>query len=210
MLLLPQSARAAEEMSFRIVSVGDPASCHAKCPQVIAAEGEITDRTPETFSAFVRQNLGGSNLRAVVFIHSPGGKVTASMRFGRVLRSIGAAVVVARARPGGGMTHFTGGRCFSACVYALMGGKRRVIPPQSEVGIHRMFTYESGNDPAGRTGERRREYDNGSMASMLEHYSSAMGISRSLVAEAEHVPSETLHIVSRAEMAHWRLGSPKF
>ena len=30
------------------------------------------------------------------------------------------------------------GRCYSACVYALMGAATRVAPPQSRVGIHRM------------------------------------------------------------------------
>ncbi|MFM9152903.1 MAG: hypothetical protein ACKOPC_04745, partial [Methylocystis sp.] len=38
------------------------------------------------------------------------------------------------------------GRCYSACVYALMGGSRRVIPPESRVGVHRMFNYSTNFD----------------------------------------------------------------
>ena len=40
----------------------------------------------------------------------------------------------------------TGGGCYSACVYALMGAEKRVIPHGSKVGIHRMFTYEWERD----------------------------------------------------------------
>jgi hypothetical protein len=37
-----------------------------------------------------------------------------------------------------------------------------------------------------------------------------MGISPALVQEAEHIPSDTLHIVTPAEMARWHLGSQRF
>jgi hypothetical protein len=207
-----QPAFAAEEMTFRLVPVGDVTKCRRTCPQVIAAEGEITERTPDQFLQFVNRNLQSANLHAVVFIHSPGGKVIASMEFGKVLRRIGAAAVVARIFSGGadGTTHFAGARCFSACVYALMGGKKRVIPPESEVGIHRMFTYETGVDPAGSTGDRRRRYDDGGMASALLRYSGMMGISPGLISEAEHISPDTIHILTRSEITRWHLGVAKF
>jgi hypothetical protein len=211
-LLICGATAAAEEMSFRVVSVGDPRGCRGGCPQVIAAEGEITQRTPQAFLNFVQANLGRRNLHAIVFIHSPGGRVMAAMELGRVLRKLGAAAVVARAQSTSidGLTYFTGARCFSACVYALMGGKKRVIPPQSEVGIHRMFTYEMERDPSGPFMERRRVYDDGGMATALSRYSGMMGISSALVREAEHVSSDTLHIVTPTEMARWHLGSRRF
>ena len=37
----------------------------------------------------------------------------------------------------------------SACVYAFFGGVKRVVPPVSKLGIHRMAIYEHGRDPAG-------------------------------------------------------------
>ncbi|WP_424361256.1 hypothetical protein [Methylocystis parvus] len=65
------------------------------------------------------------------------------MELGQAMRRLGMAVVVARpaAEQGSQNMALVSGRCYSACVYALMGGKKRVIPPQSRVGIHRMFNY---------------------------------------------------------------------
>ncbi|GAC1334486.1 MAG: hypothetical protein NVSMB26_17300 [Beijerinckiaceae bacterium] len=196
-------------MSFRLVPLEDPGRCGAQCAQVIAADGEITDATPDQFLSFVRSNVQG-NVRSVVFINSPGGKVVASMELGRVFRQLGTATVVARVRAGQGDTaHFASAHCFSACVYALMGGRKRVIPPQSQVGIHRMFSYESGMDPAGGTATLRRRYDNGDMRTMLSRYSSTMGISSGLIDFAEHTSSDSIHVLSKGEIARWRLGTPK-
>jgi len=210
-LCTTRPAAAAEEMSFHLVSVGNLTKCGTKCPEVIAAEGEITESTPAKFLSFVQHNLQSANLHAIVFIHSPGGKVRASMELGRIWRRLGAAAVVARVFPSNdGTTHFSGARCFSACVYALMGGKKRVVPPESEVGIHRMFTYESGIDPAGATsGERRMRFDDGGMTAALERYSGTMGVSPALVAEAEHISPDRVHILSRGEIARWRLAASK-
>ena len=201
----------ADEMTFQLIPVGNSVKCRASCPQVISAEGEITDRTPSEFLGFLRRNSGSTNLHAVLFIHSPGGKVFASMEFGKILRRIGAAAVVARVVPGteDGLTHFLSARCFSACVYALMGGRKRVIPLQSQVGIHRMFSYESSFDPSGPNGERLRRFDDGGVASLLSRYSGMMGVSPDLIAKAEHISPDSVHIVTRSEIARWRLGSPK-
>src|SRR4051812_5993268 len=94
MVAAPLSARAAE-MSFRLVDFGNPAKCHQSCPQVIAAEGEITSRTPQAFLDFVGANVGSGRLHSIVLLHSQGGRVVASMELGRAFRTIGAAVIVA-------------------------------------------------------------------------------------------------------------------
>ena len=205
-----ETARA-EDMRFRSVTVGDSAICGAACPEVIAAEGEITNRTPAAFLEFVRTHAPHKNLHAIVFLHSPGGKVLASMELGRMLRRAGAAAVVARAIPddtGDGRTHFTGARCFSACVYALMGGKKRVIPPESLVGIHRMYAHQGGFDPEREAEDLPRRYDNRGVVSALSRYSGMMGVSPDLIAKAEHISHDRVHIVTPAEIARWRLGKP--
>jgi hypothetical protein len=205
---LMASARA-DEMSFRMVTLGG--HCGGRCPQVIAAQGEIVEDTPDSFLSFVQQNARGGDLHSIILLDSPGGKVGASMEFGHVLRRLGTAVIVARPAAD---TEATGdllaGRCYSACVYALMGGRKRVIPPLSSVGVHRMFNYVTSPDPAGGEPQRRRNYDDGKMRARLLRYSNKMGISNDLINFAERTSSDRLRVLSRAEIARWRLGSGKF
>lgn len=206
--LLALGGPAAADMRFSLTTIGG--SCGSKCPQAIVADGEITDSTPDEFIAFVRANSRARDVRSVVLLNSPGGKVVASMELGRVFRKVGAATVVARAvSDGDGRSHLTAGRCFSACVYALMGGRKRVVPAQSLVGIHRMFALEAGADPAGGGGARRR-FDNGDMRGVLSRYSEAMGVSRDLINMAERTPTESIHVLSPSEVQRWRLGSSRF
>ncbi|MCI4678457.1 hypothetical protein K9U39_04325 [Rhodoblastus acidophilus] len=179
-------------MDFHLQSVSDGA-CRAHCPRVIVAQGQIANSTPDDFLAFLRENIRNRDLRTVVLLNSQGGYVMASMELGRMFRRIGAATVVAH-------------KCLSACVYAFMGGIKRVAPRGTYLGIHRMFA----NTSDGIFDETRRVYDDGSMAGMLMRYSARMGVSRDLVRYAEHVSSQTIHFVTSAEMARWRLASRKF
>jgi hypothetical protein len=70
------SARAAD-MTFSLVPMGNPTKCRASCVDVIAADGEIVLSTPDTFLAFVKSHLSDPNLRSVVLMNSPGGRVVA-------------------------------------------------------------------------------------------------------------------------------------
>ncbi|MGP8232496.1 MAG: hypothetical protein ACLQL2_07500 [Methylovirgula sp.] len=207
---VPRAAHA-DPMTFQLVSVDDSTRCGRYCPAVIAAEGEITDQTPEQFLEFVQENVNRASLHAVVFLDSPGGKVEASMELGREFRRLGTAAIVARVDPNsrGGMSSFVGARCLSACVYALIGAKKRVIPPESLVGIHRMFAYVDSVDARGDA-ERYRLYDNGSMRAALSHYTGMMGVSPALITRAEHISSDQIHILTRREIARYRLGSSRF
>ena len=191
----------AAEMSFRVIQVGDPGRCGDRCPQAIVAQGEITSETPEAFKAFLQSNMT-SNLRSVVFIDSPGGKVVSSMQLGQTFRKLGFAAIVARPIEGSGIA---AGNCFSACVYALMGARKRVIPRESRVGIHRMFSYESAADPAGGT-QRNTRHDNGGMREIVARYSTMMGVSRGLIDAAEQTSSDGIQVLSQADIARWRLG----
>jgi hypothetical protein len=204
-LALP--ARAAEPMSFRLLPLEDASRCGNQCAQAIVADGEITNSTPQEFLSFVSQNLQG-NVRAVVFLNSPGGRVVASMQLGRLFRNLGVAAIVARAGQTYNGTVLAGGHCFSACVYALMGGRKRVIPPQSKVGVHRMFQYEASVDPSGGA-TIYRQYDNGRMRSMLARYSRQMGVNSTVIEDAERTSSDSIHVLSNKEITRWRLGQPK-
>jgi hypothetical protein len=199
-------ARGAEPMTFRLLPLEDAGRCGNQCAQAIVADGEITNSTPQEFLSFVSQNLQG-NVRAVVFLNSPGGRVVASMELGQLFRKLGVAAIVARAGQTYGGTALAGGHCFSACVYALMGGRKRVIPPQSKVGVHRMFQYQASLDATGGA-TIHRQYDNGRMRSMLSRYSRQMGVNSRVIEDAERTSSDSLHVLSKGEIARWHLGQP--
>lgn len=199
--LAPRSGWAGSEMTFQIVNIGNPAQCGGACPQAIAAEGEISDDTPEVFRNFIREHYQSTNLHAVVLLDSYGGKVVAAMQLGKTFRQIGAAVIVAQA--GAGL--HSGGSCFSACVYALMGGKKRVVPPESRAGVHRMVAYGSGYDSEFSDGSSVRRLDDGTVATALAHYCASMGVNPAVIALAEHTSPDGLHVLSRSEIARWHL-----
>ena len=134
------------------------------------------------------------------FINSPGGKIVAGMGIGRIFRKIGVTAVVDRLAQGQeGASEPVGGICFSACVYALMGAKTRIVPSRSKVGIHRMFAHQG----------KSRRYDNGEMAAALRHYSDMMGVSPNLIAATEQGTPDTMRILTPAEIAKWRLAWPR-
>src|ERR1039458_6182638 len=52
-LLVQSAAARAGDMTFRLVPIGDPTNCKSRCVVAIAAEGEITNSTPDEFVAFL-------------------------------------------------------------------------------------------------------------------------------------------------------------
>jgi hypothetical protein len=203
-------ASGAQAMEFRLETMRDGSRCGAHCPQVIVAEGQITNNTPGAFLQFLRENVYGRNVRTVVFLNSQGGYVVASMELGTIFRRMGAATVVARFDPSRGPTRFLTAQCLSACVYAFMGGVKRVVPAGSTLGIHRMFANESHVESPFGEEKVERVYDNGSMARMLTSYSQRMGVSGELIRSAERISSNRIHTVTAGEMARWRLASRNF
>ncbi len=208
-LLAAVSHANAQSMSFRLASLADGSGCRSHCPHVIVAEGQIGNSTPHEFLDFLRENASDRDLRTVVFLNSQGGYVVASMELGQIFRRIGAATVVARLGASSGRRRFLTASCLSACVYAFMGGRKRVAPPGSALGIHRMFANQEHTNLWGDS-KSERVYDNGSMAGMLMNYSSRMGVSRELIRYAEHISSQSIHVVTAGEMARWNLASRVF
>lgn len=201
LLLSPaSSAWAEDEMTFEAVNYGGES--------VISATGRISDSTPDMFLNFLQKNnrLG---VHTIVFLDSPGGGVLASMQFGTLLRKIGAAAVVAKISGGyfGAQPSITAAKCVSACVYALIGARKRVIPPESAVGIHKMFLTVDGTDITALSTKQDRAVAS-DLRGQLSSYTGKMGVSPELIARAERIPSEELHILTRAEIKKWHLGVP--
>lgn len=223
----PSLARA--EMTFRVVTPPDPSSCRGPCVGVIQAEGRITANTPRQFVEFTRAQIqSGVRLRNIVLIHSPGGAVQASLELGTIFRRIGATVVVARSHENSGFLGFlfpqrdgrsgevlangsiTNAVCNSACVYAVMGGKQRVIPQQSIVGVHRMqAVVPVGFDPSQGGLVTQRLSGTPRQVAILKRYARDMGADVRLIALAESIPHETIRRLTPEEVRKFRLARTK-
>ncbi|MGI3901525.1 MAG: hypothetical protein ACRYGP_01385 [Janthinobacterium lividum] len=205
-------------MSFDLLTISGPTPCaKRRCPKtdiradVISAEGEITNDTGEAFNAFIQQHAGDPDFRPLVLLNSPGGTVVGAMKLGLLFRQVGASVLVARARAveGTGDLHVVSGYCMSACVYAFFGGKRRIIPPASHLGIHRMAIYTHGFSVFGGDEPTTRSYGTGELVTALSDYTKLMGVSPAAIAEAESVEPESIHILTAQEISRWRIGTSR-
>ena len=203
---------AAEErggaMSFRVAPL-ESRECGNHCPEVIVADGVIEAETPQAFVDFLKAGGGDTKLRRIVFFNSRGGNVVASMVFGHILRGLRIAGIVGRFESAGDPGPYVG-ECLSACVYALMGAVRRVAPPGSEVGLHRMSIVENRGGGFFRPPEVTRSFADPPMVAVLGRYARRMGVDPALVRTAESLPPDTVHVLSREEMRRWSLATSQF
>ena len=131
------------------------------------------------------------------------------MVFGHILRELRIAGVVGRFDGGGDPGPYVG-ECLSACVYALMGAVRRIAPPGSEVGLHRMSIIESESSGFFGAPHVTRSFADKPMVDALGRYARRMGVNPALVRTAELLPPDTVHVLSRDEMRRWSLATSQF
>lgn len=200
----------AEPMGFQIARVGLNGACRGGCVDVIVAEGEINNETAGQFVSFLADNLRDRNLRPLVLIESPGGTVLGAMQLGAVFRRLGAAVMVAAARgtQASGSLRLVPADCLSACVYAFMGGKKRLVPSISRLGIHRMVVDLHSYSLFGGE-ESERVYGSPDFVAALASYTRAMGVNPLVIAYAERIAPEAIHILSQGEIRRWHLASAR-
>lgn len=183
------------------------------CPRAVIAHGEINAEAPNEFSAFLRTEMQMPGLHAVVFLNSPGGNVESALRLGTLFHAAGAAVVVGQPTLAGrvrtGQLGVAPGHCASACVYALMGAKRRVVPSGARLGVHRMSARMTAREPAGGGTVSSRVFAGSPEINALRTYVSRVGGSQELISLAESIPPEQIRVLSPAEIRRYRLGSPK-
>lgn len=209
------------DMSFRAVTLNNGPFCrNGKCPTAILAEGEITRGTADEFLAFVQRQLParGGNLANVVFIHSPGGSVVGSIQLGLVWRKLNTMVVVARpAAPQAGWfasentqaEGITNSACYSACVYALMGGSKRIVPAESKIGVHQTHRIEYERDIANNSALQKRLAGSDRGTPLLKAYAKAMGINGGLIDLAQSTMPETIRTLTPQEVRRFRLATGK-
>jgi len=98
----------------------------------------------------------------------------------------------------------------SACVYAMMGGVKRIVPAESQVGIHRMSREEVGEGASRGPHPMMRAYASADMVAALASYAAEMGVNPTVIRTAERISPDQIHILSPAELRRWRVASPKF
>ena len=199
----------AAPMSFKIVTLGDPAECGSKCVQVVQAEGQIYLDTAEEFSRFLLTQRNADALKGVVFIQSPGGVVEGAYKLGYLFRELGLTVVVAQAsdlRRDGAVGRMVSAQCYSACVFAMMGGKRRIIPPQSRVGVHAIFSNRYELDPLHVEPPFKKIKAGKDVNDVARSYAKYMGVSPDLINLSEGVEPSSFLVLSQAQIAKYRLG----
>ena len=221
--VLPMMPASAFAMEFSTVPI-DNRCDEVSCRRAVVAEGEITSESPSQFSQFLRRQLQVPGLHAVVFLNSPGGNVESSLQLGALLHSAGAAVVIGRPVILSGQTQgqnravarrqvmgslgVVPGHCASACVYSLMGARKRVVPAGARVGVHRMSARTAMRDPAGGGTQTGRIFAGDREIHALRSYVSRVGGSQDLISLAESIPPDQIRILSAEELRRFRLGIP--
>ncbi len=194
-----------QAMTFKLAQVDTSARCGTTCPLIVQAEGSIGKDTATEFVEFLKTQPRTSQLKAIVFMNSPGGVLEGAMKLGFVFRQLKLTVAIAEAgRTGEGSV--TSAQCYSACVYALMGGKKRIVPLASKVGIHSIFTNRFEFDPLHAEPPFRKVPAPTSVNDVARKYTKYMGVSEELVNLGESVSPSTISILTPAQIAQFRLG----
>lgn len=142
-------------MRVVIVRNSDP-KCEPKCPQWIAAEGEIVPSTPQAFRSVFKQ-MGKAKLP--IIIRSPGGSIYAALEIGRMIRERDLTVAVGQTvfrscspadktcklpKQNNGVYEGVIAEdyafCNSACPMLLSGGTTRLISHLTSAGVHQPST----------------------------------------------------------------------
>jgi hypothetical protein len=208
------SAAPAAAMTFSTIPVSTECT-GSGCPRAVIASGEISAEAPGEFTRFLRQEMQMPGLHAVVFLNSPGGNVESALKLGTLFHAAGAAVVVGQPMLSSGKRKAMGalgvvpGHCASACVYALMGAKKRVVPSGARVGVHRMSAKMMALEPAGGGTRSERIFAGSPEIEALRSYVARVGGSQDLISLAESIPHDQIRVLSPAEVRRYRLGTPK-
>jgi hypothetical protein len=149
--------------------------------------GDITRADVERAKVMVdlvksgKQKLAGNS----VWLAGDGGDFDASLKLGRMLRELGVHTVVAK-----------NDRCMSACVFAFMGGERRVV--EGRLGIHRPYFPVAADFP-----DRQQRFRN--LQKNLRAYIEEMDFPDSLYEAVMAVPPESMNFLAPAELKRFYL-----
>lgn len=198
--LMSGFAGPARALNFSLARVEAP-SCAPSCPDIIVASGEIFHGDAERLVDLVGGVVESRAVAPVVLIHSPGGDLFGGLKLGYLMRQLGMTVVVGRPVSG---TLLASGTCSSACVYAFMGGKRRIVPPGSRLFVHWSKEQPRMRDPVGG-GYLGKSANNDEVDGVLRRYARTMGVKPELIGLIRTVPFESGRELTAADLARFRV-----
>jgi hypothetical protein len=118
----------------------------------IAAEGPITQNTPQDFEAFLKSSAGDLDGLETVRLNSDGGNLIAGLELGEAIRAHKMDTAVGRTVPEPIDPRVEAteiGSCYSACAYAFLGGVKR-LARAGELGFHQFYTRATVAETVGQ------------------------------------------------------------
>ena len=212
-VLLPIAAHASDRvlpMRFDLVVQGPAETCGARCKTYITAKGAITADTPRDFLNFAQdRDLTG----ATVVLDSDGGSVHGAIALGREIRKRALDTTVGRVRLTTGPAEPRGtlspqADCESMCAFVLLGGVRRVVPPEARVMVHQIWLGDRRDDPTAASYSAEDlvlvQRDIGRLA----QFTAEMGVSIDMLDLSLRIPPwEPMHALTRDELARMRVAT---
>jgi hypothetical protein len=123
-------------------------ACQPNCRGWVSAVGIITADSPKDFDDFARgHQLNG----ATIVLDSSGGSVNDAITLGRRFRSLGALTtvgtsVVGQTAQGERASVVPDAYCESMCVFLLLSGQTRYVPPTAHVRVHQIWMGDRADD----------------------------------------------------------------
>lgn len=186
----------AEEMTFDVICAGMRfEACY------IEAQGTITPQTPELFRRFYEENKDDSNQ---VLLNSSGGNLGAGLTLGRMFRELKLNTIVGKGQrvepnsPWMSQPSPEAGRCESACAYAFLGGLRRSLSADSQIGFHRF--YLEGREIDGQSAQV--------LSGDLITYLVKMGVDARVFTAASKTNQTSMHFLSDADAKEYDVITP--
>jgi len=187
-------------------------ACGEGCSEWIAVEGDFDANAPGRVQAFLNRH-GARKLP--IFFQSPGGDARAAIAIGRLLRQreltagVGATIpqgctsindwsnackAAKRSAQPVAAAWWPNTGCHSACVYALIGAKVRLVPPSARLGVHAVRLTTPRTPAQDRAGLAE-------INAQLRRYVRDMGMDDRLFETANRVPHESIYHLNRDEIA---------
>ena len=178
-------------------------ACQPDCPGWVSAVGIVTADSPADFDAFARgRKLEGGTL----VLDSSGGSVNDAIALGRRIRGLGMRTTVGtsvqiHSAQGDRARVIPEAYCESMCVYLLLAGSTRYVPPTAHVRVHQIWMGDRADDAKASSYTAQDlmivERDIGRLAK----YTFDMGGAGDLLLLSLNVPPwEDLHELSQSEL----------
>lgn len=150
-------------------------------------EGRITPNDVAIFKRSVERANGYGLL--MLFLNSEGGDIASAIEIGRLVRQWPKSIVMVE----------KDAKCFSACVFVLVGGLHRDV--HGSVGIHRPFSSTTNSNTYESSQKTFRTLEQSAKAFLKD-----MNVPTSLYDEMMSVPPQKLRLLTEQELVRFGIG----